>query len=53
MGKPIVQSREEVEAAVDRTKIFIDMAESALAPEVIQHTEAVKKTVIKEAVTNI
>lgn len=35
MGKPITQSREEVDYAIERTKILMDMAEDALAPEIV------------------
>jgi hypothetical protein len=50
MGKPIVQSREEVEYSIERTNILIDLADEALAPEVISKTENITKTVIREPV---
>ena len=51
MGKPIVQSREEVEYAIERTNILIDLADEALAPEVISKNGNITKTVIREPVS--
>lgn len=49
-GKPISQSREEIIAAVERTRILMDLSDKALEPQTILHSENVKKQVIKEAV---
>lgn len=50
MGKPIVESREEIDTAIERTQVFSDLAEEALAKEVIKETKNSYKSVIKEAV---
>lgn len=51
MGKPIVQSREEIDTAVERMQAFSDMAEEALRPEVVFRQGPVTKSVIREAVS--
>jgi acyl-CoA reductase-like NAD-dependent aldehyde dehydrogenase len=51
MGKPIVQSREEIDTAVERMQAFADMAEEALRPEVVSRQGPVTKSVIREAVS--
>ena len=51
MGKPIVQSREEVDYAIERTQILKDLAEDALKPEILSKTSNITKTVIREPVS--
>ena len=50
MGKPIVQSREEIDYAIERIQVLLPLADSALAPEVVQKTANITKTIIKEPV---
>ena len=51
MGKPIVQSREEVDYSVERMEVLINIAEQALAPEIVQQTANITKKVIREPVS--
>jgi succinate-semialdehyde dehydrogenase / glutarate-semialdehyde dehydrogenase len=52
MGKPIVQSREEVDYSVERMEALLDIAESALAPELVSKTANITKQVIREPVSH-
>lgn len=38
MGKPIVQSREEVDCAIERSEVLMDLADEALRPELVSKT---------------
>ena len=51
MGKPIVQSREEVDYSVERMEVLMNMADHALAPEIVQQTANITKKVIREPVS--
>ena len=51
MGKPITQSREEVDYSVERMEVLINIADQALAPEVVQQTANITKKVIREPVS--
>jgi hypothetical protein len=51
MGKPIVQSREEVDYSVERMEVLINIADQALAPEIVQQTANITKKVIREPVS--
>ena len=51
MGKPIVQSREEIDTACERAQTFIDLASDALEEEVIEKSHFVSKSIIKEPVS--
>jgi len=53
MGKPIVQAREEVDYSVERMEVLINMAESALAPEIVQQTANITKKVIREPIGTV
>jgi acyl-CoA reductase-like NAD-dependent aldehyde dehydrogenase len=46
MGKPIVQSREEIDYAIERTEVLMDLAENALKPELVSKVGNITKTVI-------
>lgn len=50
MGKPIVQSREELDCSIDRMHALIGLAEEALAPEIVSKTSNITKSVIREPV---
>lgn len=50
MGKPIVQSREEVDCAIERSEVLMDLADEALRPELVSKTWNITKTVIREPV---
>jgi acyl-CoA reductase-like NAD-dependent aldehyde dehydrogenase len=50
MGKPIVQAREEIDFACERSKAFMDMAEETLKDEIVEHTLTHHKKIIKEPV---
>jgi len=50
MGKPIVQSREEIDCAIERMRALMDLAEDALKPEVVYKSDNITKTIIREAV---
>ena len=52
MGKPIVQSREEVDYSVERMEVLISIADQALAPEIVQQTANITKKVIREPVSD-
>jgi succinate-semialdehyde dehydrogenase / glutarate-semialdehyde dehydrogenase len=51
MGKPITQSREEVDYSVERMEVLINIADQALAPEIVQQTAKITKKVIREPVS--
>jgi hypothetical protein len=51
MGKPITQSREEVDYSVERMEVLINIADQALAPEIVQQTANITKKVIREPVS--
>ncbi|TNV79592.1 hypothetical protein FGO68_gene16974 [Halteria grandinella] len=53
MGKPIVQSREEVDYAVERTEVLMGMAEEALRPEMVSKTSNISKSVIREPIGTV
>jgi|LauGreDrversion4_2_1035121.scaffolds.fasta_scaffold570019_1 acyl-CoA reductase-like NAD-dependent aldehyde dehydrogenase len=50
MGKPIVQSREELDCSIDRMRALMDLAEDALKPEIVFKSDNITKSVIREAV---
>jgi acyl-CoA reductase-like NAD-dependent aldehyde dehydrogenase len=51
MGKPIVQSREEIDYAIERTEVLMELAEEALRPEMVSKTSNITKSVIREPVS--
>ena len=50
MGKPIVQSREELDTSIERCKMILSIADEALKTEHVKSIENVYKYVIKEPV---
>ena len=50
MGKPIVQSREELDTSIERCKMILSIADEALRTEHVKSVENVYKYVIKEPV---
>lgn len=53
MGKPISQSREEVDYSCERIDALLGLVDSTLAPEIVQQTATVTKKVIREPVNTI
>ncbi len=53
MGKPIVQAREEIEHAIERSKVFNELAEEALNDEIINVSDKLKQIVAREPLGTI
>ena len=51
MGKPITESREEVEISCKKANYFCSIAKSALEGEVLETTHYYKKYILKEPVS--
>lgn len=53
MGKPIVQSREEVDYSIERIEALVAIADKTLEPEIVSQTKNITKKVIREPVSRL
>lgn len=51
MGKPIVQSREEIDCSIERSLFFLKAADEELKEEVVEESLNTKKIITKEPVS--
>ena len=52
MGKPIIQSREEIDYSIERTLALLDLAEDALKTEYVSREGNISKSVVREPVSD-